>query len=100
MDPPIRDGKKLDPGLKKFGYGINIPDPQHWKNVHFICAMRNYSQLALCIVAKFLGKNSRSPSVPPYSDTPPLPRVGLRGEGGGKDERTERARETNVRRMF
>ncbi len=20
-----------DPGLKKFGSGINIPDPQHWK---------------------------------------------------------------------
>ncbi len=26
----IRDGKNLDPGWKKFGSGINIPDPQQW----------------------------------------------------------------------
>jgi hypothetical protein len=25
----IRDGKNLDPGWKKFGSGINIPNPQH-----------------------------------------------------------------------
>jgi hypothetical protein len=25
----IRDGKYLDPGWKKFGSRINIPDPQH-----------------------------------------------------------------------
>jgi hypothetical protein len=25
----IRDGKNLDPGWKKFGSAINIPDPQH-----------------------------------------------------------------------
>jgi hypothetical protein len=24
----IRDGKNLDPGWKKLGFGINIPDPQ------------------------------------------------------------------------
>jgi hypothetical protein len=27
--PWIRDGKKSDLGWKKFGSGINIPDPQH-----------------------------------------------------------------------
>jgi hypothetical protein len=27
----IRDGKNSDPGWKKFGSGINIPDPQHCK---------------------------------------------------------------------
>jgi len=26
------DGKNSDPGWKKFGSGINIPDPQHWKS--------------------------------------------------------------------
>jgi hypothetical protein len=26
----IRDGQNLDPGWKKVGSGINIPDPQHW----------------------------------------------------------------------
>jgi hypothetical protein len=26
----IRDGKNSDPGWRKFGSGINIPDPQHW----------------------------------------------------------------------
>jgi hypothetical protein len=26
----IGDGKNLDPGWKKFGSGINNPDPQHW----------------------------------------------------------------------
>jgi hypothetical protein len=28
----IRDGKIRirDPGWKKFGSGINIPDPEHW----------------------------------------------------------------------
>jgi hypothetical protein len=25
----IRDGNNSDPGWKKFGSGINIPDPQH-----------------------------------------------------------------------
>ncbi len=25
----IRDGKSSDPGWKKFGYGINIPEPHH-----------------------------------------------------------------------
>jgi hypothetical protein len=25
----IRDGKNSDPGWKKFGSGINIPDPKH-----------------------------------------------------------------------
>ncbi len=25
----IRDGKNSDPGWKKFGFGTNIPDPQH-----------------------------------------------------------------------
>ncbi len=25
----IREGKNLDPGRKKFGSGINVPDPQH-----------------------------------------------------------------------
>jgi hypothetical protein len=28
-DPGSRDGKNSDPGWKKFGSGINIPDPQH-----------------------------------------------------------------------
>ncbi len=27
----IRDGKNSDPGWKKFGSGINIPDPQQWQ---------------------------------------------------------------------
>jgi hypothetical protein len=31
----IRDGKNLDSGFdqewKKFGSGLNIPDPQHWR---------------------------------------------------------------------
>ena len=26
----IRDGDSSDPGWKKVGSGINIPDPQHW----------------------------------------------------------------------
>ncbi len=26
----IRDGDSSDPGRKKVGSGINIPDPQHW----------------------------------------------------------------------
>ncbi len=26
----IRDGKNSDPGWQKFGFGINIPDPQNW----------------------------------------------------------------------
>ncbi len=26
----IRDRKNSDPGRKKFGSGISIPDPQHW----------------------------------------------------------------------
>jgi hypothetical protein len=26
----IRDVRNSDPGWKKFGSGINIPDPQHW----------------------------------------------------------------------
>jgi hypothetical protein len=30
----IRDGNNSDPGWKKVGYGINIPDPQHWKRVN------------------------------------------------------------------
>jgi hypothetical protein len=28
--PRIRNEKNSDPGWKKFGSGINIPDPQHW----------------------------------------------------------------------
>jgi hypothetical protein len=28
----IQDGKNSDPGWKKVGSGINIPDPQHWQN--------------------------------------------------------------------
>jgi hypothetical protein len=27
----IRDGDIWDPGWKKVGSGMNIPDPQHWK---------------------------------------------------------------------
>jgi hypothetical protein len=27
----IRDGENSDTGWKKFCFGINIPDPQHWK---------------------------------------------------------------------
>ncbi len=26
----VRDGNNSDPGWKKVGSGINIPDPQHW----------------------------------------------------------------------
>ncbi len=32
----IRDGKNKDPGRKKFGSGIIIPDPQHWLWLHCI----------------------------------------------------------------
>jgi hypothetical protein len=28
-DPGIRDEKNSDPGWRKVGAGINIPDPQH-----------------------------------------------------------------------
>jgi hypothetical protein len=31
----IRDGKNSDPGWKKVGSGINIPDPQHWYFCYF-----------------------------------------------------------------
>jgi hypothetical protein len=27
-----------DPGWKKIGSGINIPDPQHWLHLIFLCA--------------------------------------------------------------
>jgi hypothetical protein len=27
----ISDGKYFEPGWKKFGSGINIPNPQHWQ---------------------------------------------------------------------
>ena len=27
----------VDPGWKKFGSGINIPDPQHWFPTYFVC---------------------------------------------------------------
>jgi hypothetical protein len=35
-----------DPGWKKFGCGINIPDPQHW--VIYICLLNN--QLCMMIL--------------------------------------------------
>jgi hypothetical protein len=33
----IRDGKNVDPGCKKFGSGINIPDVKHWKTEYWNC---------------------------------------------------------------
>jgi hypothetical protein len=32
----IRDGNNLDPGWKKVGSGINIPDPQHWLGLYLL----------------------------------------------------------------
>jgi hypothetical protein len=38
----IRDGDSSDPGWKKVGSGINIPDPQPYAIVDFIPPIRDY----------------------------------------------------------
>ncbi len=57
----IRDGKTTfrDPGWKKVGSGINIPDPQHWQLldddddlVTFIACAMAFCDLSVCILSE------------------------------------------------
>jgi hypothetical protein len=106
----IRDGKNSDPGSGKIrirdreksdqGSGINIPDPQHWKNSLLFCSVPGWRGATVPLGGLALGDGRhqppRHPCKGPWAAPPQLPQSpaahprqvpGKDGRGNCSDER-------------